>query len=107
MSAFLLQVVRDEIENMDLESPCAKELRKAGGEDIVRTEIDRICGTASGTEMTKLLILVMRLKETSEQEREDIRNDIREIAEALVARVEEESGELRIPRPCRRLLLNL
>jgi hypothetical protein len=107
MSAFLVRVVRDGIKKMDPESPCAKELRKIDGEDIVRTEIDRICRAASVTEMTKVIALAEWLKGTSGQEREDIRNDIKEIAEELVARIERESGELRIPRPCRRLLLNL
>ena len=81
MSAFLMQVVRDGIKKMDPESPCAKEMRKISGENIVRTEIDRICGTASVGETTRLLVLAVRLKEaswkeTSGREREDIRSDM-------------------------------
>ena len=111
MSAFLNSVAHREMAKLNPESQCAKELREINADDVIKTEIDRICAVASMMEMATLLSLGARLKKISAQEhdemRDDIRGDIKQMAEKLVARTERGSGELRIPISCRQLLLNL
>ena len=111
MSAFLNKIARSEVARLDPESPCAKELSKIDADNVIKTEIDRICGVASMAEIAALLSLGTRLSKISVREhgemRSDIRNDIKKMGEKLVARAEKESGELRIPKTFRQLLLSL
>jgi len=58
-------------------------------------------------EITRVLILAARLKKTSGQEKEAIKSDLKRVAEELVTRVEKESGQLRLAKTYRHLLLDL
>jgi len=58
-------------------------------------------------EISKFFLLTTRLKTTAGQKREAIKGDIKKIAETLIARVETESGPLKLPQSCRRILLGV
>lgn len=107
MSSFLTEAAYKAIVALDPESPCAKELSKIKVDNIIREETEKICGAATLAEITRALSLVRRLKKTSEQEKEAIKSKLKRIVEKLVTRVETESGQLRLPKTCRHLLLNL
>ena len=110
LSSFLTEAAHKGIKNLDSQSPCAKELSKIEDDDIndvIAEEIKRICEAAALAEVAKIFFLTYRLKKTSGQKREIIKNDLRKIAEALVVRVEKNSGQLKLPETCRNLILNL
>lgn len=107
VSSFLTEVARKEIEALDPESPCAKELSKIEADDIIAEDIEKMCNAATLAETTRALLLVTRLKKASGQEKEAIKSDLNTIAERLMTRVETKSGRLRLPKACHHLLLEL
>ena len=108
LSSFLTEAAHKGIKALEPQSPCAKELNGIEDVDtIIAEEIEKICNAATLAEITKILFLTRRMKKASGQKREIIKNDLRKIAEALVVRVEKESGQLKLPETCRHLILNL
>jgi len=106
LSSFLIETAHEDINDLDPKSVCAKELSKIKDVDAVLAEtVEKICQDATSAEMSKFLFLTARLKTTSGQKREEIKDDIKKIAEALVARVEAKSGPLKLPQSCRLVLL--
>ena len=106
MISLLTEAAVREIEAVDPQSSYARELGEIEVDDVVE-EIQKICNAATLAETTRVLLLLTRLKKASGQEREAIKSDLKRIAEQLVTRVEKESGQLRLPKTCRRLLLDL
>jgi len=108
MSSLLTNAASNGIKALDPQSQCAKELGKIHDVDrVIKKEIEKICSAATLAEITKILLLVARLKKTSGQKKESIKSNLKRIAEQLVTRVETESGPLRLPKTCRHLLLEL
>ena len=108
LSSLLIKAANKEVEDLDPQSQCAKELAEIENVDtIVVEEIEKICKVATMGEITRIFLLAARLKTTSGQKREAIKNDIKKIAEVLVARVESESGPLKLPQSCRLVLLGV
>ncbi len=107
IASFLTEEARKGMQDLDPDSPCRKALRKIDVDNVLREDINRICEAVSLAELTKILSLGRRLKTGSEDEKEETKRVLRQIVEAVVAKVERESGSLNIPEPCRQLLLNL
>jgi len=107
MATFLTEVSHKGIRALDSESACAKALKKIDAKNTLKEDINRICEAVSFTEATRILSLATLLKMENGEKKEVIKSEIKKIAEAVVARVERESGKLKTPEPCRRLLLNL
>ena len=107
MASFLIDAARKGIKALEPESECAKALEKIDIENALKEDINRICEAASFIEIAKITSLILRLETASEKNKEAIKDEIKRIAEDLVARVERDSGELKTPQPCRHLLLNL
>ena len=108
LSSFLIETAHEDINDLDPQSVCAKELSNIKDVDAVIAEtVEKICQAATSAEITKFLFLTARLKTTSGQKREAIKGDIKKIAEALIARIEAESGPLKLPQSCRLILLGV
>ena len=108
MASFLTEAVHKEIEALEPNCPCAREMSKLDDVDnTIAEEVKRFCDAATLREISKMLLLVGRLKKASVQEKEVIESKLRRITEELVRRVETESGRLRIPNACHHLLLYL
>jgi len=108
MITFVTEAVRKEIEALDPDCPCAKEMSKL--DDVGNTiakEVEKLYNAATLREVSKTLLLVGRLKKAPVQEREAIERELERINEDLVRRVETESGQLRLPKACHHLFLGL
>ena len=105
LSSLLIKAANKEVEDLAPQSQCAKELAEVENIDtIIVEEIEKICKAASLGEITRIFLLVARLKTTSGQKREAIKNNIKKIAKKLISRVEAESGPLGLPQSCRYIL---
>jgi len=105
LSSLLIKAANKEMKALDPQSQCAKELTEIKNVDtIIVEEIEKICKAATLGEITRILLLVARLKTTSGQKREAIKNDIKKVAKKLVTRAEAESGSLKLPQSCRHIL---
>jgi hypothetical protein len=105
LSSLLIKAANKEVEDLNLQSQCAKELAEIENVDTIEVEeIEKICKVATMGEITRNFLLVARLKTTSGQKREAIKNDIKKIAKKLVSRVEAESGALRLSQSCFHIL---
>ena len=108
MASFLTEAVHKEIEVLNPESPYAKILHEIGDVDaIITDEIDKICNTANLGEITEAFLLVRRLKASSVQDKEAVKNDLNNMAEKLIRRVETKLGPLRLSEVCRYLFPEL
>ena len=106
LSSFLIETAHKDINALDPQSVCAKELSKIKDVDAAIAEtVERICQAATSAEISKFLFLTAQLKTTSGQKRESIKTNIKKIAEALIARIEAKSGPLKLPQSCRLILL--
>jgi len=108
MITFVTEAVRKEIEALDPDCPCAKEISKL--DDVGNTiaeEVEKLCNAATLREISKTFLLVGRLKKAPVQEKEAIERELERIKEELVRRVETESGQLRLPKACHHLFLGL
>ena len=107
LSSFLTDAARRGMEALDPESACAKGLRGTPADDALHEDVEKICAAASLAEIGKVLVLGTRIQKTSGKEKEEIMNDLKDIANELVTRVEKQSGRLMLPELCRHLLLAL
>jgi len=108
MFALVSKAAHDASARLDPDSACAKELSTIeNAEQVVDEEIAKICQAATYAEITKILLLGKSLNKSSGREKEAIRNDLKKVADALLARVQAQSGPLRLPRGCLDLLFDL
>lgn len=107
MSSLLTESARNAMGALDPQSPCARELSGIEFDDLLAEEIERICRTATLAEITRIVLLVGRMKKTSGGEKDAIKSSLKSMGEKLLTRMEKESGQLKLPKACRDLLLDL
>jgi len=108
LSLFLIETAHKDINALEPQSLCAKQLSEIENVDsIIAEEIKRICEAATLAEITRILFLTARLKKTSGRKKEAIEKNLKKIAEILVTRVETESGPMKLPQSCRRIFLGI
>jgi len=108
LSSFLAEAACKGVKALAPQSACAKELSEIKDVDAVITEtVEKICQAATSAEISKILLLAARLKMTSGQKREVVKDDIKKTAEVLVTRIETESGQLKLPQSCRDILFGI
>jgi len=108
LKSLLINAVRKGIKTLDPQSQYAKELAEIEDVDtIIAEEIEKICNVFTRGEITRILLLATRLKMTSGQKREVIINDIKKVARSVLVRTEAESGPLKIPQSCRRIIFDI
>lgn len=107
LSELLTDSTRRGIKTLDPNSSCAKLLENLDIDDIVKEDIRTICETVSYTDIVKIIFLSSRLKMMPVEKRKPIKGKLKEIAVRAVEKTEKKHGKLRIPDPCRHLLLSL
>ena len=106
MAMLLTDMAYKGISRLDPKSTCAKALKKIDVGTVLREDINRICNSATIGEIAKIIAFAGQLRVTSEDNKQ-AKSDLKELAEEIVARVERETGKLKIPQSCRHLLLKL
>lgn len=76
-------------------------------EALMEQDIDRICEAVSLGEITQVFTLAARLKMAAPEKIEPLKDELKQMAQGLVTRVEKNSGKLHIPDSCRDFLLCL
>ncbi len=107
LAQILTDAVKKGIDALDPFSPYAEELKKTGTYNIIREDIDKICETISAVEVAKILSFSARLRAVPEKKRGPIKDELKKIAQDVVARTEVKLGKLKTPERYRRLLLKL
>ena len=106
MASLLTEAVRKEIEALSPESPYAKELNEI--EDaVVAEEIEKVCKAATLGEITRISLLISRLKRVNENEKEKITDQLNSIAGKLIKSVESKAGPLKLSKVCLELFSEL
>ena len=108
MVSFLTETVQEQIKALDPGSELAKELDKIDNVDeTVAEEIEKICRVATLADITKVFLMVKKLKKASEEEQETIKSALNDIAQELAERVQAESGPLKLSPAYRHLFSEL
>jgi predicted phage-related endonuclease len=106
--SFLTETAHKEIEALSPRSPLAKELNEIENVEAALTnEIARMCNTATLGEITRISLLVSRLKKAGADEQESVKKQLNSVAEKLMKKVETESGPLKLAQCCRHILLGI
>ena len=107
LAKLLDQSARKAISSMDPGSECANILENLDIDDILKNDIELICENVSFSETAKIISLSASINVASEDKQQIIKEEMKEFAEKLVAKIEQKNGKLKIPDHCRHLLLNL
>ncbi|MHC4126473.1 MAG: hypothetical protein ACYSRR_08500, partial [Planctomycetota bacterium] len=104
----LSEAACDQIKSLSPESSYAKELNEIEVVDVViAREVEKVCNTATLGEITKISLLVNRLKRVNENEREKITDKLNNIAGKLIKRVENKTEPLKLSKICLELFSQL
>lgn len=106
IAGFLTEAARAGIKHLDKNSAAARELSALDIDAVLKEDIDKICSVMSFFEITKIISLVTQIK-VGHQDRDRLKEEIKQIARKLMERVEKERGSLRIPLSCRDVLFEL
>lgn len=108
MVSFLTEAVREQIKALEPGTEPAKELSEIDNVDeTIAEEIEKICRVATLADITKIFLMVKKLKKASGEEQETIKSALNDIAQELAGRVEAESGPLRLSGVYRHLFSEL
>ena len=106
--SLLTQEALKVLETADSESELVRQLTKDSRlEDVVRSEIEKVCNAATLAQMTKIVSLAARLRSAGPEKRQAIKDELAQIAELLAAKVQAESGPMQMPEVYRRVFENL
>lgn len=108
MVSVLSEAARNQIRSLHPKSPYAEEIIKTGDVGtIITKEIDRICSTATLGEITRISLLINRLKKVNESEKEKITDQLNGISKKIIERVEDKTGPLKLSKVCLELFSEL
>ena len=108
MASFLTETVQEQIKALDPASELAKELGKIDNVDeTVVEEIEKICMVATLADITKVFLMVKKLKKASEDEQQIIISALNDMAQELAGRVEAKTGPLKLSQAYRHLFSEL
>lgn len=107
MASFLASAAHEAMEDLDPSSPCARALETIDVERALEEDISRICQTITLGEIAAILSLAARLRTITGEEKRAVKTDLKKMAGEVAKRVEEKSGPLKLPEPCRHLLWSL
>ena len=108
MVSVLSEAVRAQVKSLPQQSLLADKVDEIEDiEALIAEEAFRMCKAASLGEITKISLLVNKLKKMNEHEREKIAVQLTDIAEKLIKRVEEKTGPLKLSKTCLELFSQL
>lgn len=101
MVSVLSEVACDQIKSLSPRSPLANEVDQI--EDIsavIADEALRMCKAATLGEITRIFLLINRLKRVNENGKEKITDQLNSITRKLIKRVESKTGPLKLSKVC-------
>ena len=102
----MTEVLQQKIEALERGSPQAQELSTIDPDKYIKQDIEKVCNSATMTEIMRILFLGGKLRKATGQERETIKNDLKVIADVLFARLQSKSVALRLPKSCIAMLFD-
>lgn len=94
------------LSQMDVNSPLAEEIKKFDIEEVLKSDIEKICCHVSFLEMIRIMGLMSQLKSSNIKQGAQ-KAELREIAQQIIDRTQQNEGKLKIPMSCREILFNL
>ena len=104
MVSYLVEAVQEQIKALEPGSELAKELSEIDDiDETVAEEAEKICRVATLADITKVFLMVKKLKKASGEEQKTIISALNDISQELTGRVEAETGPLKLSKVCRQL----
>ncbi len=108
MVSVLSEAARDQIKSLSPQSPLANELDEIENiEAVIADKALRICKAATLGEITRISLLISRLKRVNGNEKEKITDQLNSIAGKLIKRVEDKTEPLKLSTVCLELFPEL
>ena len=110
LASFLTDVIKNGMDTMDAESPCARSLKGLDRDALLEKDVNRLCDELSTLEAGRALRLGAGFMLSGAGDVDKYRKNKKEI-ESLVLevlkRVERKDGSLSLPPECQDFLINL
>ncbi|MBF0384256.1 MAG: hypothetical protein HQL27_00140 [Candidatus Omnitrophica bacterium] len=106
MAEVLTEEAKKSMRYLDKTSPLMKELKKLDIETILKEDIRKICDKASFSETTKIMGMAVKYKLPG-PDKHELKEDFKGMIKEMIARVERDSGMLKLPPDCREMLYDL
>jgi len=101
MVSVLSEAVCDQIKSLSPQSPLANEMDEIEDiEAVIADEALRMCKAATLGEITRISLLINRLKRVNRNEKEKITDQLNSIAGKLIKRVEDKTRPLKLSKVC-------
>jgi len=108
LAALLTYSTQKGIKKLDPHSSCFRVLEGIDNiHTIIEEDICKICEVVTMDEVMRILSLSAKIKISPREKRRAIKEKLKLVAEGVVEKAEDNGGKLRIPAPCRYLLINL
>ena len=110
LASFLTDVIKNGMDTMDAESPCARSLKGLDRDVLLEKDIQLICNELSTLEAGRALSLgaeVMLSGAGDVDKYERNKKEIKSLVLEVLKRVERKDGSLNLPPECQDLLINL
>jgi len=108
MLSVLSEAVRDQIKSLSPQSPLANKVDEIEDiEAVIADEALRMCEAATLGEITRISLLINRLKRVNENKKEKITDQLNSIAGKLIKHVEDKTGPLKLSKVCLELFSEL
>ncbi len=104
--SLMTEVLQQKIEALQPGSPQAQELSTIDLDKHIKQDIEKVCNSATMTEIMRILFLGGKLRKAIGQERETIKSDLKVIADLLIARLQRKSITLKLPKSCLDMLFD-
>ena len=104
--SLMTEVLQQKIKALEPASPQEQELSTIDLDKYIKQDIENICNSATMPEIMRILFLGGNLRNATGQERETINNDLKKIADLLIARLQSKSVTLRLPKSCLDMLFD-
>ena len=100
LASLMTEALQQKIQALDPNSPQAKELSTVDLDKYMKQDIETVCNAATMAEVMRLIFLGGQLRNATGQEEEDIKKDLKVVADEIIARLQSKSITLNLPKRC-------
>ena len=105
--SLMTEALQQKLEALEPGSAQAQELSTIDVDKYLKQDIEKVCNSATMTEVMRILFLGGKLRKAVGREQETIKSDLKVIADELIARLESKSITLNLPKSCLDMLFDV
>ncbi len=105
--SLMTEALQQKIDILEPSSPLAQELSTVDLDKYMKQDIEKVCNSATMTEVMRILFLGGKLRNAIGQEETALKKDLKVITDELIARLQSKSITLYLPKSCLAMLFDV